>query len=273
MSKKILRSINKGFEETEKGELKEKASSKRWEVAQDSEEDYWEGYNEGDLEKESGDRYPKKAEILLKEWSKFVKIDKNTKILQIGCGPEDVINYFKKGKLYSVDPLADFYKKKFKWNYKKSGLKKGRGEEIPFKDNFFDVVILINVLDHVEDPIKVFSEAKRVMKDKGIFHFENYIYQKRFIQMAKFQGKIKEKITKEPFNIHHPYMFTANDLRVLLKKKFEIDYEEIARDIGLYENIEGLKKRVLGKEKLPRRILIKLGLLGIINYAAICKKK
>ncbi|MFH1607958.1 MAG: class I SAM-dependent methyltransferase [archaeon] len=273
ISKKLLNDLKKGTNETRRSKLKGKTDAKRWEIAQNSEEEFWEDYTTESLLNESRDRYPKKAEILLEDWSHFTKTDKNTKILQIGCGPEDVINYFKEGERYSIDPLADFYKKRFKFDYESSNLKKGRGEEIPFPDEYFNVVILINVLDHTELPDRVFSEIKRVLKNEGIFHLENYIYQKKFIYIAKIYGKLKEILTREIFNIHHPYMFTLNDIQVLISKNFVPVKEEIGRDIGLYENIDELKKLIETQESLPKRILAKFGLLGIINYMIICKKK
>lgn len=39
---------------------------------------------------------------------------------------------------------------------------------LPFKDNSFDMVISMSVLEHVEDPERVFREFSRVLKSKGI---------------------------------------------------------------------------------------------------------
>jgi ubiquinone/menaquinone biosynthesis C-methylase UbiE len=50
------------------------------------------------------------------------------------------------------------------------------GENIPFSDNTFDVVFSTNVLEHVENPVKVLSEALRVLKPGGILQiiYPNY---------------------------------------------------------------------------------------------------
>jgi len=40
----------------------------------------------------------------------------------------------------------------------------GVGEELPFKDNVFNAVFSLNVLEHVKDPFKCASEISRVMK-------------------------------------------------------------------------------------------------------------
>lgn len=247
-------------------------NSKRWEIAQDSEKEYWEGFTKETLLKEEAERHEKKAQILENEWKKFIKLTQNSKILQIGCGPEDVINYISTGKTYAIDPLADFYKKKFELNYKNILFIKGRAENLPFKDNYFDLVILANVLDHVEQPEKALSEIKRVLKEKGIFHFENLFYQKSFIRFAKLYGTLKKIFTGKMFNIHHPFMFLVKDLKNLLSKDFSVIYEEIGRDIGSCDNFEEMKRMKKREKKPTIKIPAMFGLYGTINYMAICKK-
>lgn len=42
--------------------------------------------------------------------------------------------------------------------------------QLPFKDNFFDAVFCLEMLEHVDDPIKVLQEIKRVIKkDQRIY--------------------------------------------------------------------------------------------------------
>lgn len=269
---KVLKSFEKRTSETSGKELKKKVSSKRWEIAQKSEEEYWTGYMNDSLIQEEAIRHSKKSKILFTEWSRFIKIGNNTRILQVGIGPEDIINYFPAGKRYAVDPLADFYKKKFKLDYGELHFLNARGEKLPFKDQFFDIVVLANVLDHVESPEKVLSEIKRVLKDNGIFHFENLFYQKSFIRIAKVWGKLKEIFTGKLFNIHHPFMFTVSDLRTVLSKYFSIKKEELAREIACYNKLQELKKIKLKDKSLKVRLLAMFNLYGTINYIAICKK-
>ncbi len=248
-------------------------SENRWKIAQESEKEFWVRYTTDSLKKELDKLYSKKAEALLKGWSKWIKVDKNIKILQIGCGPEDVINHFKIGKKYSIDPLAEFYKKRFKFDYKESGLVEAMGEKMPFSDKYFNVVVLMNVLDHVHLPGKVLSEINRVMQDNGILYFENFIYQKNFIRIAKIWGKFRKIFTGKIFNIHHPYMFTSSELKRILSKKFLILHENIGGDIGIYKNMEELKKSKRRNKRLRVKIPAIFGLYGIINYTLICKNK
>ena len=43
----------------------------------------------------------------------------------------------------------------------------GVGEELPFKDNTFDAIFSLSVLEHVKDPFKCASEIARVMKKQA----------------------------------------------------------------------------------------------------------
>ena len=45
---------------------------------------------------------------------------------------------------------------------------KGTLLEMPYPDNTFDGVILTEVLEHCEDPVKALAEVKRVIKPKGL---------------------------------------------------------------------------------------------------------
>jgi ubiquinone/menaquinone biosynthesis C-methylase UbiE len=245
-----------------------KISIERWKIAQNSEEEFWNRFGTDEL---SHKKYSKKAKILSKKWSKFIKINKNTKILQIGCGPLDLINYLGDMKKYSLDPLADYYMKQFKVDYKKANLVKGVGEDLPFEDEFFDIVLLPNVLDHTVNPEKVLSEVNRVLKKDGIFYFDVYFYQREFLLLAKI-WELSKKATNKVFNPAHPYMFTLKEVKHLLSRNFSIFFEETGRDIGEYENIEELKQR-RKKQKLTKRLPASFGLLGEVNYTAICKKR
>jgi len=247
-------------------------TSDRWNIAQESEKDYWSNYDKNSIFKESGERNPRRVKIMMEKWRKLIKINNDTKILQIGCGPEDVINYFPTGKCYSIDPLADFYKERFNLDYKKSGLIKGTGENLPFPDKYFDIVILTNVLDHVYSPEKVLNEIKRVMKDSALFHFEVYIYQRNFLRLAKVFNKFKWIIKKKMYNIHHPYMFIKEDVKSLLSKNFSILHETIGFSVlDDMRDMNDLKRKKRATKKLTVKIPAFFGLYGIINYTAICK--
>lgn len=252
--------------------MEKNISKKRWEIAQKFEEAFWNGFTTESLEDANKKIFLKKLQIYSVLWKRNIKLNKNSKILCIGCGPLDIINYLKNYKKYSIDPLADFFRKKFNFDYDSQRLIKGVGENLPYKDNFFDLVIVRNVLDHTNSSSKVLSEIKRVLKKQGLVHLEVHFYQKKFLKLAKIWSTIKKFFTGKVFNPNHPHMFSLNGLRNFISEKFNIVHEEIGKDFGIYENIRDLKK-LMSKEKLTMKILVYLGFLGPINYLGILKNK
>jgi len=71
-------------------------------------------------------------------------------ILEVGCSPLATIHSIKEAHFkVGIDPLAaewaSFYEKS-------TNHIQGMGEYLPFKDECFDAVLCINVLDHVQAP-------------------------------------------------------------------------------------------------------------------------
>jgi len=48
------------------------------------------------------------------------------------------------------------------------------GRDIPFKDSSFDIVLILFVLHHAEEPAQVLKEAKRICR-RSVIVFEDYI--------------------------------------------------------------------------------------------------
>ena len=105
----------------------------------------------------------KKANSFIKEKSR------SGKILDFGCGtyPYFLINTDFKEK-YGIDPSINLNLS----NNKNISLLKEKieGKKIPFKDNYFDVITMLAVFEHI-DPEKmnfILSEIRRVLKLNGI---------------------------------------------------------------------------------------------------------
>jgi SAM-dependent methyltransferase len=100
------------------------------------------------------------------------------KILEIGCGygmvPVTARKKFN-AEMYGLEPGEQFQGAfsvcqdlLAEQGLSPDVVKKGVGEQIPFDDNFFDIVYSSNVLEHVQDPPKVIAEAVRVLKPGGV---------------------------------------------------------------------------------------------------------
>lgn len=129
---------------------------------------------------------PQKSALQADFLSKYVDL-KRKKLLEIGSGTGiNHIVWTKKYQIdgYGVEPSPDFFDSFYgisKQLIKNNGLDESRilntgGENLPFPDNSFDVVYSTNVLEHVDDPVKVLSEAVRVLKPGGtlLFIYPNY---------------------------------------------------------------------------------------------------
>jgi len=44
------------------------------------------------------------------------------------------------------------------------------GEQLPFRDGFFDAVTMFDVLEHIPDPRQALAEVRRILKANGLFH-------------------------------------------------------------------------------------------------------
>ena len=111
------------------------------------------------------------SDFILRRAEKIVKkYKKHGRLLDIGCGGGDFLGKMKHNKfvLYGIDISTEAC------NIAKN--KVGNSAEIinselkhcSFPDNFFDVITLWHVLEHVKNPMRLLIETKRILKNDGI---------------------------------------------------------------------------------------------------------
>ena len=90
------------------------------------------------------------------------------RLLDIGCGTGNHLILFQKLGLDTagLEPSIFMLKKTKEKQKDKSKLILARGEELPIKDNAFDLTILFTTLEFCQDPIEVLKEAGRVTQKK-----------------------------------------------------------------------------------------------------------
>lgn len=75
----------------------------------------------------------------------------NKKSLDIGCGPNKIGKFgIDKQPFNGVDFVSNIEK-----------------EKLPFMDNYFNIIILSDILEHLKNPSFAIKEAKRVLKQNG----------------------------------------------------------------------------------------------------------
>ena len=89
-------------------------------------------------------------------------------LLDVGCGSGELSNeYLKKSKrVYGID-LSKESIEVAKRKYPTIKFRLAPAERLPFENNFFDVVMMTDVLEHVRDEKKTLQEVYRVVKPKG----------------------------------------------------------------------------------------------------------
>lgn len=174
-------------------------SSRRWKRAQEAEKKYWRSTKEGWL---NDDRRLYWQEILNRGFGLDYNFFRNKDVLEIGCGPSGIIFQIDTAKhRIGIEPMELGNLVGEDW--KKSIVKKGVGENLPFEDNSFDIVISFNALDHAINPDGVIRETSRVLRDNGDFLIWIYTLRDTY---RPLQGVLNR------LDPPHPHHFTYDEI-------------------------------------------------------------
>ncbi len=100
----------------------------------------------------------------------MLTLEPGHRVLEIGCGAGNVLEYLHKGTLFGIDLSASLLRiAKGKCYGSDCHLLQSYGECLPFPAKSFDRVICSEVLEHVSDPGAVCAEIRRVLADNGRF--------------------------------------------------------------------------------------------------------
>ena len=129
-----------------------------------------------------------------------VPLKPDIKTLQIGTGPCDVIDHWHDGEKHAIDPLAKGFKEKF-YEFQDPSVNyiTGYGENLPYEDDYFDVVIVRNALDHLDDPYKTLHEIYRVLKPTGALYVWIYLYSWRASLAYRLINLLTKRYKAEPW--------------------------------------------------------------------------
>lgn len=92
------------------------------------------------------------------------------KILDLGSGPFPNGLAFLGAEVYSLDPLLpDYLQSGFPIHSydQRAKFVMGKAEQMPFSDQYFDAVISVNAIDHVDNFEQTAQEIRRVLKAEG----------------------------------------------------------------------------------------------------------
>lgn len=121
----------------------------------------------------------KSANIKSEVWDKLEKLRAGAKVLDVGCASGHTLNEIEKifpskFDLYGID-LSEIRIGEAKTNFNNIEFVVGSAQQIPYSDNYFDVVLSSQVIEHVPDDKKMAQEIKRVLKKGGLFQVDTVI--------------------------------------------------------------------------------------------------
>lgn len=191
----------------------------KWVVAQANEKEHWiknrERYTSDDFRM----KLRLKAEQNERWISQFIELTEDSRIMEIGGAGEPIIDFFSRGRLTSLDPLNDFYSEQFPYllNAKVRRVT-ATAEDIPFDDQYFDLIVVHNVLDHTQNPSQVICELSRCLKAEGILALSVNTFPIHWVWGRKFFPLLGGRD-----HLLHPHSFSAGRvLRVVKGSGFEI---------------------------------------------------
>lgn len=101
--------------------------------------------------------------------------NKKVTVLDLGCADGHLtswlVHQWPGGNIWGIDVVAKLINAAAK-KYPGAKFKLGDAHQIPFDDNYFDLIVCSETLEHVIDPLKVCREARRVLKKGGVLVME-----------------------------------------------------------------------------------------------------
>jgi len=126
--------------------------------------------------------------------------------LEVGCSPVAALHSIGEARFrVGVDPLT----REWKLYYQNGTCHiQGLGEHLPFRDKTFDVILCLNVLDHVQNPFRALKEIQRCLKRGGLL-------------LLWLQTFSTLRIVKKGLDLvdpPHPHHFSDSEISLLLQQ-------------------------------------------------------
>lgn len=173
----------------------------------------------------------------------------NGNILDLGCGDGTHargVYDLSVGNVFGID-ISDYIISRAKDMHPGIKFKRASAYKLPYKDNFFDFIYSIDIIEHLDYPEKMLEEASRVLKDGGVFVIQtpNYPVKRLYdfynsISKKGFNRSIKDDPT-------HFYKFTSFKLKKMCSRYFTVIGFK-TRNIFLENRLKFLKNK---KNKMP----------------------
>jgi len=157
-------------------------------------------------------------------------LQKDSQILELGCGPTCISQFIKLGKKTFLDPLLDDFRRAWPGSLPKGTFIVGMAESINAPDVFYDCIICIKTISHVQNPELVLHEAERLLKHHGTFLLSIELWPTAFAKLhyltARFfpQCALKNRL----------YCYTKHGIENTLQRHFNIQSSHCIPSIKVF---------------------------------------
>ena len=160
-------------------------------------------------------------DFIFKEISEYCKDIKNGKVLDVGCAYGFMLERFPESwQKFGMD-VSYYAINKARKRLSSAMLSVGNAErDLHFPQNYFDIILLNDIVEHLKDPEKALKSAYRILKKGGIM----------YITTPNLNSVRKKVLHSADKKEHHVSMFPHKELMALLKKigfKIERDWTYI----------------------------------------------
>lgn len=149
----------------------------------------------------------------LKEVAKLVV--PKSKVLDIGCDNGKLKNFLIECEYYGLDLDKDLINQLVKRGIKAKQMDLNK-DELLFKQEKFDYIMMLDVLEHIVNPEKLLKDAEKRLKDNGkmIITLPNDYH-----VLNKIRFILNKPLTEDPFAPYgHLHYFSIKDGEKFLKK-------------------------------------------------------
>lgn len=182
-----------------------------------------EWYNKNYYSKESGKRH---------QWYDMLMYDLRAsvrpadKVLEVGCGQSVALRGLVREKLvpekniYGIDQSKKATAE-LKRMLPQAHIEPGDIYRLPFREAHFDIVLMMEVIEHLQGPSVALKEIKRVLKPGGLVYisFPNFsVFPWNIVRFISDRAKLSGIINKQPID----NIYTIDEVkRIVEKEKFK----------------------------------------------------